>query len=192
MTAPFRSGLVVIKPCLMLIVYLAGRSLVHNISTLWHLCASFCRFARIYCSLDCPTHRGTHLCKLRVQGLTAVTHCWQFPYSFGWATLTLIMSSQLPAAEIFSCAALSLVVQFSSRWQLVLANWNRALKSSSDKLCDIVCRGTAILFQLTLSPLFLHTPGIFYTMAIIGPALGYILGGQFLKIYSDISVDASA
>lgn len=34
--------------------------------------------------------------------------------------------------------------------------------------------------------------GIFYTMAIIGPALGYILGGQFLKIYSDISVDASA
>lgn len=34
--------------------------------------------------------------------------------------------------------------------------------------------------------------GIFYTMAIIGPALGYILGGQFLKIYTDFSVDASA
>lgn len=34
--------------------------------------------------------------------------------------------------------------------------------------------------------------GIFYTMAIIGPALGYILGGQFLKIYTDLSVDASA
>nr|XP_037276481.1 solute carrier organic anion transporter family member 4A1-like [Rhipicephalus microplus] len=33
--------------------------------------------------------------------------------------------------------------------------------------------------------------GIFYTMAIIGPALGYILGGQFLKIYTDLSVDAS-
>ncbi|XP_013775144.1 solute carrier organic anion transporter family member 4A1-like [Limulus polyphemus] len=31
--------------------------------------------------------------------------------------------------------------------------------------------------------------GIYYTMAIIGPALGYILGGQFLEIYTDIGVD---
>lgn len=33
--------------------------------------------------------------------------------------------------------------------------------------------------------------GIFYTMAIIGPALGYILGGQFLKIYTDLYVDTA-
>lgn len=31
--------------------------------------------------------------------------------------------------------------------------------------------------------------GIYYTMAIIGPALGYILGGQFLKVYVDIGKD---
>lgn len=31
--------------------------------------------------------------------------------------------------------------------------------------------------------------GIYYTMAVFGPALGYILGGQFLKIYTDIGVD---
>jgi solute carrier organic anion transporter family, member 4A len=28
--------------------------------------------------------------------------------------------------------------------------------------------------------------GIFYTTAIIGPAIGYILGGQLLEIYCDI------
>ncbi|XP_064480881.1 solute carrier organic anion transporter family member 4A1-like [Ornithodoros turicata] len=33
--------------------------------------------------------------------------------------------------------------------------------------------------------------GIFYTMAIIGPAMGYILGGQFLKIYTDVGANAS-
>lgn len=33
--------------------------------------------------------------------------------------------------------------------------------------------------------------GIFYTMAIIGPAMGYILGGEFLKIYTDVTADSS-
>lgn len=35
-------------------------------------------------------------------------------------------------------------------------------------------------------------PGIFYTMAIIGPALGYVIGGELLKLYTDfITVDPS-
>ncbi|UYV75934.1 SLCO4A1 [Cordylochernes scorpioides] len=32
--------------------------------------------------------------------------------------------------------------------------------------------------------------GIYYTMAIIGPALGYLTGGQFLQMYTDVGVDA--
>jgi organic anion transporter 4A len=27
--------------------------------------------------------------------------------------------------------------------------------------------------------------GVFYTMAILGPALGYSIGGQFLNIHAD-------
>ncbi|XP_067214968.1 solute carrier organic anion transporter family member 4A1 isoform X2 [Linepithema humile] len=35
--------------------------------------------------------------------------------------------------------------------------------------------------------------GIYYTMAIIGPALGYVVGGELLKIYTDfLTVDSSA
>lgn len=35
-------------------------------------------------------------------------------------------------------------------------------------------------------------PGVFYAMAIIGPALGYLMGGEMLKRYTDIdSVDVS-
>ena len=34
--------------------------------------------------------------------------------------------------------------------------------------------------------------GIFYSMAIIGPAVGYLIGGEFLKRYTDLySVDMS-
>ncbi|CAL1299379.1 unnamed protein product [Larinioides sclopetarius] len=33
--------------------------------------------------------------------------------------------------------------------------------------------------------------GIYYTMAVIGPAVGYVIGGQFLKLYVDVGVDAS-
>lgn len=34
--------------------------------------------------------------------------------------------------------------------------------------------------------------GIYYTMAIIGPALGYVVGGELLKIYTDfLTVDSS-
>jgi organic anion transporter 4A len=33
--------------------------------------------------------------------------------------------------------------------------------------------------------------GVYYTMAIFGPALGYIIGGQLLQIYVDFGVDAS-
>jgi organic anion transporter 4A len=32
--------------------------------------------------------------------------------------------------------------------------------------------------------------GIYYTTAIVGPALGYVLGGQLLTVYTDyLSVD---
>lgn len=35
-------------------------------------------------------------------------------------------------------------------------------------------------------------PGIYYTMAVIGPAVGYVLGGQLLLFYTDMfSVDAT-
>lgn len=27
--------------------------------------------------------------------------------------------------------------------------------------------------------------GIFYAMAVVGPAIGYVVGGQFLNIYID-------
>lgn len=30
--------------------------------------------------------------------------------------------------------------------------------------------------------------GIYYAMAVIGPAIGYLIGGQFLKIYTDLGV----
>jgi hypothetical protein len=34
--------------------------------------------------------------------------------------------------------------------------------------------------------------GIYYTTAIVGPALGYVLGGQLLAVYTDyLSVDAT-
>jgi len=34
--------------------------------------------------------------------------------------------------------------------------------------------------------------GVYYTMAIIGPALGYVVGGELLKIYTDfLTVDSS-
>ena len=42
--------------------------------------------------------------------------------------------------------------------------------------------------------LFYSSPisGIFYTLALIGPAVGYILGGYFLSIYTDFdTVDTS-
>ncbi|KAL0851611.1 hypothetical protein ABMA28_007390 [Loxostege sticticalis] len=33
--------------------------------------------------------------------------------------------------------------------------------------------------------------GVYYTMAVVGPALGYVLGGQMLKIYTDfVTVDS--
>ena len=31
----------------------------------------------------------------------------------------------------------------------------------------------------------LLSPGIFYTAAILGPAAGYLLGGFFLKMYTE-------
>lgn len=35
-------------------------------------------------------------------------------------------------------------------------------------------------------------PGIFYTMAVVGPAMGYVVGGQLLQIYTDfMTVDPS-
>ncbi|CAH2989596.1 unnamed protein product [Chilo suppressalis] len=35
--------------------------------------------------------------------------------------------------------------------------------------------------------------GVYYTMAVVGPALGYVLGGQMLKIYTDfVTVDSNA
>lgn len=34
--------------------------------------------------------------------------------------------------------------------------------------------------------------GIFYAMSIVGPGLGYMVGGEFLKRYTDIgAVDVS-
>lgn len=29
--------------------------------------------------------------------------------------------------------------------------------------------------------------GVYYTMAVVGPALGYVLGGQMLNIYTDFA-----
>ncbi|XP_061708271.1 solute carrier organic anion transporter family member 4A1 [Cydia pomonella] len=35
--------------------------------------------------------------------------------------------------------------------------------------------------------------GVYYTMAVVGPALGYVVGGQMLKIYTDfVTVDSEA
>ncbi|KAL1487255.1 hypothetical protein MTO96_046598, partial [Rhipicephalus appendiculatus] len=34
--------------------------------------------------------------------------------------------------------------------------------------------------------------GIYYTAAVMGPAIGFILGGTFLKTYADVSVDAAS
>lgn len=30
--------------------------------------------------------------------------------------------------------------------------------------------------------------GIFYTMAVVGPAMGYVLGGQLLQVYTDFLI----
>lgn len=39
----------------------------------------------------------------------------------------------------------------------------------------------------------LFFPGVYYTMAVVGPALGYVIGGQMLTIYTDfVSVDSGA
>nr|XP_014353298.1 PREDICTED: solute carrier organic anion transporter family member 4A1-like [Latimeria chalumnae] len=42
------------------------------------------------------------------------------------------------------------------------------------------------LFSLSFSLFFIYIPAIFYTAAIIGPAAGYLLGGMFLNIYTEI------
>ena len=37
---------------------------------------------------------------------------------------------------------------------------------------------------------FFFVTGIYYTTAIVGPAIGYVLGGQLLQIYTDfLTVD---
>lgn len=39
---------------------------------------------------------------------------------------------------------------------------------------------------------FFTFTGIYYTMAIIGPAVGYVVGGQLLLIYTDfMTVDSN-
>lgn len=36
----------------------------------------------------------------------------------------------------------------------------------------------------------IYFPGIYYTMTIIGPAVGYVTGGQLLLLYTDfLTVD---
>lgn len=38
----------------------------------------------------------------------------------------------------------------------------------------------------------LPVAGIYYTMAVIGPALGYVIGGELLKLYTDfLIIDSS-
>lgn len=47
----------------------------------------------------------------------------------------------------------------------------------------------SVLFLVSVSP---HL-GIYYTMAIIGPAVGYVIGGQLLLVYTDfMHIDALA
>lgn len=46
-----------------------------------------------------------------------------------------------------------------------------------------------LLFLVSVSPRL----GIYYTMAIIGPAVGYVIGGQLLLVYTDfMHIDALA
>ena len=41
-------------------------------------------------------------------------------------------------------------------------------------------------FTVLESMIFLYYPGIFYALAIVGPAIGYLAGGAFLNVYVDI------
>lgn len=43
-----------------------------------------------------------------------------------------------------------------------------------------------LLYASLLNQHVLFSLGIFYTAAIIGPAAGYLLGGFFLNIYTEI------
>lgn len=50
-------------------------------------------------------------------------------------------------------------------------------------LCFALCRIMFVIGQLFC---VMHCAGIFYTTAIIGPAIGYIAGGKLLEIYCDV------
>ncbi len=45
---------------------------------------------------------------------------------------------------------------------------------------------TTVTTVLGVMPLIISRDPLFYAMAILGPAIGYLAGGTFLKYYCDI------
>ena len=54
------------------------------------------------------------------------------------------------------------------------------------RTAELLVRSSATL----IIQYFFCVTGIYYTTAIVGPAIGYVLGGQLLQIYTDyLTVD---
>lgn len=98
--------------------------------------------------------------------------------------VTYVLLGELLTWFGFSLAALHLGevtnLSFDSIWEYFLFTFFNHI--FSDKM----------FIHFEKFSIYVSFTGIYYTMSIIGPAVGYVLGGQFLQIYADtLTIDPS-